>query len=217
MYRLTIFESEHDGVQFLPVGISQRSHFPAEDVGHREAETSLKHPSDDGFSLASLVDSSQPAAEGLIVHSGWDTVNHGQHPACDLEADIKIGKRHPIDAFWVFLIAGTRVESQHFSQRSQFFIGKALAKGFWYYHFQFLPLRVIHETTSSLRVAIGIGDIRLDIVDRGSVHQVCSLYIDKWAEFLVFYNLVDAYTRESETIGTERRAGGKYAHPPVAA
>ena len=155
--------------------------------------------------------------ETFIIHRRRDAVNDCQYLSRDLETDVVIRKGHPINALRIFLITGTGIESQHFSQGSEFFIREGFTKVFRHEYFQFLPRRLVHKTTACLWMTIGIGNVRLDIIDRGSVHQIRSFHVDQRTLLLVVHNTVDTHTGESKTIRAEGRTSGEDTHPLVTA
>ena len=89
-----------------------------------------------------------------------------------------------------------------------------------------LPTRYVHdglaealkygcigEALGGIRVAVGIGDIRLDVVNGGAVHQVGAPHDEDGADVRPVLDGFQLDAGQPQRIGSEGRAGGKYAHP----
>ena len=69
----------------------------------------------------------------------------------------------------------------------------------------------------SVRVAVGVGKIRLDIKDRRAVHQIGSGHAQHGSILRVQLHAGQADAGKSDGIGTERRTGRKYADARLSA
>ena len=73
------------------------------------------------------------------------------------------------------------------------------------------------EACGGVRVAVGVGNVGLDVVDGGAVHQVGAPHDEDGADVRPVLDGFQLDAGQSQRIGPEGRAGGKYAHPGVAA
>ena len=74
------------------------------------------------------------------------------------------------------------------------------------------------EAPGGVRVAVGVGDVGLDVVDGGAVHQVGTPHDEDGADVRPVLDgfQLDAGQSQRSWAG-KGEAGGKYAHPGVAA
>ena len=82
---------------------------------------------------------------------------------------------------------------------------------------QMVELRLRRKACSCIRVAVGIGNVGLDVVDGGAVHQVGSPHDEHRADFRPNLNGFQFHAGQPQRVGPERRPGGEDAHPGVAA
>ena len=82
-------------------------------------------------------------------------------------------------------------------------------------HFQQIVPGILGKAPHSLRMSVTVGDVGLDVQDRGSVHQVRSADVEHRAHVLSMLYRQKPYAGKTDGVGTERRAGGKYPHPGV--
>ena len=73
-----------------------------------------------------------------------------------------------------------------------------------------------YKAVVRLGVAVGGGEVRLDVVNRRAVHQVGARHAHHRHAVHRLYRF-DTYRRESQSVGTEGRAGGEDPHPGIAA
>ena len=66
-------------------------------------------------------------------------------------------------------------------------------------------------------MAVGIGQIGLDIQDRGAVHQVGAAYVQNGPQHGVRFDSLQPHGGQADRIGPKRRSRGKNAHASVAA
>ena len=78
-----------------------------------------------------------------------------------------------------------------------------------------MPLRLIHETTMGLRMAVGVGYIRFDVVNWCAIHQVSTLYIDNRSKANLLVHPVKADAGEAKIIRAKGRASGKHPHTAI--
>ena len=85
-----------------------------------------------------------------------------------------------------------------------------------------LHIQVVHpglgrKARRGIRVAVGVWDIGLDVVDGGAVHEVGAPHDEDRAHLGPDLDFFQLDAGQAQRIGPERRAGGKHAHPGVAA
>lgn len=68
------------------------------------------------------------------------------------------------------------------------------------------------KASQGIAVAIGEGQIGLDVEDGSPVHQVGSINLDDRSLACVEMDGKDTYTGQTDVIGTERTARGPYTH-----
>ena len=88
------------------------------------------------------------------------------------KAHIFAHKGHAIDLMGVVLIVWSRVECQHLIQCLQVFRWENGLKTFRNVHLKSCNRRAVYKTTTSAHMAIGVHDVRLDVENRCSIHQV---------------------------------------------
>ena len=99
---------------------------------------------------------------------------HCHRCAVDLEFHFAVGECHAVDALGVVLVAWSWVASQCAPQCSQRVGTNSAGKILGNIHFQWLhSLGVgVGETAGGVGVAVGVGQIGLNVDYRGAVHQV---------------------------------------------
>ena len=141
----------------------------------------------------------------------------GQDLAVHLEVDFQPAELHAVDPLRVVLVGGAGVVFQHTLQ-SGLLVGRhsgpeaGVAD-----HGQVVELGLCREAPGGVRVAVGVGDVGLDVVDGGAVHQVGAPHDEDGADVRPVLDGFQLDAGQSQRIGPEGRAGGKYAHPGVAA
>ena len=82
------------------------------------------------------------------------------------------GKLHTVHPLRVVLVGGAGVTGKHALQRGAVGFRYGLPQRFRAGHFQMVGAGLPGKALGGVRVAVGVGDIGLDIVDGGAVHQV---------------------------------------------
>ena len=90
---------------------------------------------------------------------------------------------HAIDAVGVGVIVWTRVLLQYLLQN-----GVVCS-----YYFQGMPVCCVGKAATGFRMAVGIGNVRLDVEDWGAVHDVGSQNMYYRAVRSIIINMADAY------------------------
>lgn len=117
-----------------------------------------------------------------------------------------------IDAFRLVLAAGAaRVLSQDFYEFREFFGFDALLQFFGKLDFQLLPRGVFDPAATGILVAIGKGNVGLDVEDWRAVAQVCTKHVDDGSGLAVLY-AIDFHAGETYRIGPKGAACGKNAY-----
>ena len=73
------------------------------------------------------------------------------------------------------------------------------------------------KAVDGLGVAVGVGQIRLDVIDRRAAHQIRTRHIQDRAVLRVEVGLYQPHARKPQRVRPEGRARGKDAHAGVAA
>ena len=73
------------------------------------------------------------------------------------------------------------------------------------------------KALGGIRVAVRIGNVGLDIVDGGAVHQVGTAHDEHRPHVRALLNGLQLYAGKPQRVRPEGRPGGKHAHPGVAA
>ena len=141
----------------------------------------------------------------------------GQRLAVHLEVDFQTAELHAVDPLGVVLVGGAGVVFQHTLQRRLLVGGHFGPEGVAADHVQVVGPGLRCETCGGIRVAVGVGDIGFDVVDGGAVHQVGAPHDEDGADVGSVLDGFQLDAGQSQRIGPEGRAGGKYAHPGVAA
>ena len=84
--------------------------------------------------------------------------------------DIDALKGHAIQLLVVGMIMGTRVEFEYLSQRFKLCGAKELKPAVGDIYLKTLHGVAIDKTRTGFCVAVGIGNVGLDVVNRGAVH-----------------------------------------------
>ena len=117
-----------------------------------------------------------------------------------------------IDAFRLVFAAGAAwVLSQDFYESREFFGFDAPLQLFRKLDFQLLPRGVFDPAAGGICMAIGKGDVRLDVEDRRPVAQVCAKHVDDGPGLAVLY-AIDFHAGETYRIGSKGAACGKNAY-----
>ena len=84
--------------------------------------------------------------------------------------DIDALKGHAIQLLVVGMIMGTRVEFEYLSQRFKLCVAEKLKPAVGNIYLKTLHGVAIDKTRTGFCVAVGIGNVGLDVVNRGAVH-----------------------------------------------
>ena len=126
-------------------------------------------------------------------------------------------KLHAVDPLRVVLVGGAGVVFQHALQSGLLDGRHSGPEAGVADHGQVVELSLCREACGGVRVAVGVGDVGLDVVDGGAVHQVGAPHDEDGADVRPVLDGFQLDAGQSQRIGPEGRAGGKYAHPGVAA
>ena len=83
-------------------------------------------------------------------------------------------------------------------------------------HLEGLPTYLIDKSTSSIRMGICIGHIRLYVVYGRAIHQIGTLHPDDWSQLGIDLHTREAYARESQVVGSERGTRGEDTQTTIA-
>ena len=141
----------------------------------------------------------------------------GQRLAVHLEVDFQTAELHAVDPLGVVLVGGAGVVFQHTLQR-RLLVGRHFGpEGVAADHVQVVEPGLRCETCRGIRVAVGVGDIGFDVVDGGAVHQVGAPHDEDGADVGPVLDGLQPDAGQAQRVGPEGGAGGKDAHPGVAA
>ena len=146
-------------------------------------------------------------------------IRNGERVARNREFHLVMGKLHAVDAAAILLITRARVAGEGAAQCGEGIGIEACGKRFGNYHiehFAFLRVRV-GESACSIGVAVGVGQIGLNVVDRSAVHQVGASHYKHWRIGAIVVYAYEPHRGQAYSIRSEGRASGKDAHASVAA
>ena len=131
------------------------------------------------------------------------------------KANVAAGKAYAVDPAGFALVAGPGIVGKHrlggfpliFRQLFQQGSGKAYLQ-------QVFPGGV-RKAAGGFRLAIGIGDIGLDVEDGRAVHQVSPGYMDHRAILGSFFYPQKPNAGKPQIVGSERGAGSEHAQPGI--
>ena len=146
-------------------------------------------------------------AAAMVGHNLAD----GQDIPIYVETDIIAGKGDAVPAGGIVLVSRPGILLQNFNRRAPLAFRQDAQPFLREYNLQFLVFNTVCESADSLRMAVGVPDIGLDIENRRSVEQVRSGYVKNRTNPLTHLNLIQLYGRQADRIGPEGRAGGKDA------
>ena len=75
----------------------------------------------------------------------------------------------------------------------------------------------VRKAAGGVRVAVAVGNVGLDVENRGAVHQVRTAHVQNRAEFPGLLHTQKADAGQPQIVGAERGTGGEDAHPGVSA
>ena len=84
--------------------------------------------------------------------------------------DIEALKGHAIQLLVVGMVMGARVEFEYLSQRFKLCVAEKLKPAIGNIYFKTLDGVAIDKTRTGFCVAVGIGNVGLDVVNRGADH-----------------------------------------------
>ena len=84
-------------------------------------------------------------------------------------------------------------------------------------HSQLLHLHLTGEAFGRLRMAVGIGNIGLDVKNRRPVHEVCPCDVEHRPARISEINALEPHARQADGVRPERGARGEHAHAHIAA
>ena len=135
--------------------------------------------------------------------------------------DFQPAKLHAVDPLRVVLVGGTRVVFQHTLQ-SGLLVGRHSGPEVGVAdHGQVVELGLCREACGGVRVAVGVGDVGLDVVDGGAVHQVGAPHDEDGADVRPVLDGFQLDAGQSQRIGRPDGGGpavphraGKLPHQP---
>ena len=142
--------------------------------------------------------------------------DHSERFSRDFEAHIEVEERHAVDALRVVVITGTGILCQRGLEGIELLSRHKGCQMIGKDHLEGLPPYLIDKSAAGIRMGIGIGHIRLHIVDGRAIHQIGTLYPDDWSQLGIDLHTREAYTRESQVIGTERGTRGEDTQTAIA-
>ena len=75
----------------------------------------------------------------------------------------------------------------------------------------------IRKAAGGIRVAVAVGNVGLDIKNRGAIHQIRAAHVQNRTEFPGLLHAQKTDAGQPQIVGAEGGAGGKDAHPGVPA
>ena len=142
---------------------------------------------------------------------------NGQNRTVHNKMNFQAGKFHSVDSFGVMLVGGAGVILQNAPQTVPFSVRNGSPQLRRAVDFQLVHLGLGREAGRGIRVAVGVWDIRFDVVDGGAVHQVGPAHQQHRANVRPVLDALQFYAGKPQGVGPERRAGGEHAHAGIAA
>ena len=124
---------------------------------------------------------------------------------------------HAVHPLRVVLVGGARVTCQYAGQGGAVGLRHLCQQFGRELYLQTVELGLAGKALGGIRVAVGIGDVRLDVVDGGAIHQVGTAHDEHRANVRPVLDAFQTHAGKAQRIGAERRPGGEHAHAGVAA
>ena len=115
------------------------------------------------------------------------------------------------------LVGGARVTCQYAGQGGAVGLRHLCQQFGRELYLQTVELGLAGKALGGIRVAVGIGDVRLDVVNGGAIHQVGTAHDEHRANVRPVLDAFQTHAGKAQRIGTEGRPGGEHAHAGVAA
>ena len=165
------------------------------------------------------IDNDLPMAQTrlALVEYLLDDIRDGQYAIIDREMDIIVHIGHTILLLSALVVMRTGVEFEHLIESLELALTEKVMKAVGNYHGQTADGVGVGKSTFSLRVAVGIRYVGFDVVYRRAIHQVGAHHRNHRPTGSVGLYSADAYRRQAQSIGTERRTCGKDSHLLIAA
>lgn len=142
---------------------------------------------------------------------------YGQNIFLHGEADIVPGERQPVDALRASLIGGPGVVGQNADGGVPLVLREQGQKCGREADVQQEIPGGVRKAAGGVRVAVAVGNVGLDIENRGAVHQVRTAHMQNRAEFPGLLHAQKADAGQPQIVGAERGTGGEDPHPDVSA
>lgn len=141
---------------------------------------------------------------------------YGQNIFLHGEADIVPGERQSVDALRASLIGGAGSWDRTPMAASRLSSGSRDRSAGGKLTFS-RKSPAVSVAAGGVRVAVAVGNVGLDVENRGAVHQVCTAHVQNRAEFPGLLHTQKADAGQPQIVGAERGTGGEDAHPGVSA
>lgn len=142
---------------------------------------------------------------------------HGQDIFLHGEADIVPGERQSVDALRASLVGWPGVVGQNADGGVPLVLRKQGQKRGREADVQQESLGGIREAAGGVRVAVAVGNVGLDVENRGAVHQIRTAHMQNRAEFPSLLHAQKTDAGQPQIVGAERGTSGEDAHPGVSA
>ena len=165
------------------------------------------------------IDNDLPMVQTLFVleENLLDDIRDGQYAIIDHEMDIIVHIGHAILLLSALVVMRTWVEFEHLIESLKLALIEKVMKAVGNYHSQTADDVGVGKSTFSLRMAVGIRYVGFDVVYGRAIHQVGAHYRNHRPTGSVGLYSADAYRRQAQSIGTERRTRSKNSHLLIAA
>ena len=125
-------------------------------------------------------------------------------------------KRNNITARGVAMVGRTGVAGQDFDQRLTQGLGQKGEERLGAFYPDLMAGKGVDKAAADLGMAVGKGNVGLDVEDGRAVHEVGPLDMEHGSVGGMEVDGEESYGRESERIGTEGRPGGPHTYSLVA-
>ena len=142
---------------------------------------------------------------------------YGQNVSLHGEADIVPGERQSVDALRASLVGWPGVVGQNADGGVPLVLREQGQKRGREADVQQEVPGGVCEAAGGVRVAVAVGNVGLDVENRGAVHQVRTAHMQNRAEFPGLLHAQKADAGKPQIVGAERGTGGKDPHSGVSA
>ena len=145
----------------------------------------------------------------------FQNFSHGQFVILHGEADVVPGKGQTVDALRASLIGGAGVVGQNADGGVPLVLREQGQKRRREANVQQEIPGGVREAADGVRVAVAVGNVRLDVKNWGAIHQVCAAYVQNRAKFPGLLHTQKTDAGQPQIVGAEGGAGGEDPHPGV--